>query len=182
VSENDGIFFWNFLGDLTFCDTDINFELEKIARVREEKPKKSISVNSKQTTKQLKEDKEKVEKDIKKKENRFNIHDNSSESRNLLVMLPVEKDNEGNYDTSKINVNNLSQKIEKQKTFEELDKKLFYTPLYVPQKHDKLCKEPSQSVNKITKRFCVGYNNNSMNNLIYNKESNWFAFTINNKV
>lgn len=98
-------------------------------------------------------------------------------------MLPVEKDSEGNYDTSKISPNVMNQTNEKQKTFDELDKKLFFNPLYVPQKYEKMAGfEPSQTVVKLSKRFCVGYNNNSMSNLIYNKENNWFAFSINNKV
>jgi len=98
-------------------------------------------------------------------------------------MLPVEKDSEGQYDTSKISANAFNQSNEKQKTFDELDKKLFFTPQYLPQKHDKITeREPSQTLHKLDKKFCVGYNNNSLNNLVYNKEENWFAFTINNKV
>lgn len=182
VSESDGIFFWNFLGDLTFCDTDINYELDKIAHTKEEKPKKIINVN-KLSNKQQKEEKEKIDQESKKKENRFNIHDTSGDSKNMLIMLPVEKDIEGNYDTSKISPNVISQSNEKPKTFDELDRKLLFQPLHIPQKFEKLLdKEPSQSLRKLTKRFCVGYNNNSMSNLIYNKENNWFAFTMNNKV
>ncbi len=157
--------------------------MEKVAHAKEEKPKKSIQVGGKYSSKQQKEDKDKSQKDVKKKENRFNIYDNSAENKNLLVMLPVEKDSEGNYDASKVSVTNLNQTNEKQKTFEELDKKLFFNPSYLPQKVDKLYdKEPSQTLSKLTERFNIGFNSNSLNNLVYNKDANWFAFTVNNKV
>ena len=31
-------------------------------------------------------------------------------------------------------------------------------------------------------KFCIGLSLNSMNNIVYNKEKNWFAFTMNNKI
>jgi len=34
-SENSGIFFWNYLGDLTFTETEINMELERIGNIQE---------------------------------------------------------------------------------------------------------------------------------------------------
>jgi WD40 repeat protein len=35
TSENSGIFFWNYLGDLTFTETEINSELERLGNLKE---------------------------------------------------------------------------------------------------------------------------------------------------
>ena len=35
TSENSGIFFWNYLGDLTFTETEINLELERLGNLKE---------------------------------------------------------------------------------------------------------------------------------------------------
>jgi len=35
TSENSGIFFWNYLGDLTFTETEINLELERLGNIKE---------------------------------------------------------------------------------------------------------------------------------------------------
>lgn len=35
TSENSGIFFWNYLGDLTFTETELNQELEKLGHLKE---------------------------------------------------------------------------------------------------------------------------------------------------
>jgi WD40 repeat protein len=49
-SENSGIFFWNFLGDVTFCESEITSELEKLGNMKDVKimlktlsdPKKTV--------------------------------------------------------------------------------------------------------------------------------------------
>jgi hypothetical protein len=35
TSENSGIFFWNYLGDLTFTETELNQELDKLGKIKE---------------------------------------------------------------------------------------------------------------------------------------------------
>ena len=35
---------------------------------------------------------------------------------------------------------------------------------------------------KLKKQYVIGYSTNTINNLIYNKENCWFAFTVNNKI
>lgn len=41
---------------------------------------------------------------------------------------------------------------------------------------------PIVTSDRLKKQFMLGYSVNSINNIIYNKDNYWFAFTINNKV
>lgn len=36
--------------------------------------------------------------------------------------------------------------------------------------------------NRLKKEFVLGYSVNNINNIIYNKDNYWFAFTANNKI
>jgi WD40 repeat protein len=46
-SENSGIYFWNFLGDVTFCETEISQELEKFGSPKEMKEMISANLSNK---------------------------------------------------------------------------------------------------------------------------------------
>ncbi len=41
---------------------------------------------------------------------------------------------------------------------------------------------PKAASNRLKKEFVLGYSVNNINNIIYNKDNYWFAFTANNKI
>ncbi len=41
---------------------------------------------------------------------------------------------------------------------------------------------PKTTSNRLKKEFLLGFSTNNINNIIYNKDNFWFAFTVNNKI
>lgn len=108
VSEKDGIFFWNFLGDLTFSETELLNDFENLANYGSTYFKKS-----KNTTKENKEPKNTK---IKHLEKAYNKNNNSSLDKTNLT-------NYNNEDES-LNESRLKNDLNKSQNINEMRRKI----------------------------------------------------------
>jgi WD40 repeat protein len=145
-SDNSGIFFWNFLGDLTFCETEITQEFEKLGNLKElPKTGKKVNVPQRSTTMNtLKANHfEKTYKtetnNLAATEKRLKINmDRLEEAGSELNMLPVLADD-------KDVTLDFSQSIQSgflnsntNTSFDELAKKVLFTPKHIPGKFENM--------------------------------------------
>ncbi len=146
VSENDGIFFWNFLGDLTFCDSEILKEIEKFGEKfyssnDKDKSKKSL-MNKSSSMKSVSH----LEKSYKLEHNdtiekRLNLKKEKKEEKQILRMLPIDKETE-NKDTLDLSSHTISsskkQNVKDLATMDYLENKLLFSSKFLPVKIEKL--------------------------------------------
>ena len=143
VSENDGIFFWNFLGDLTFCDSEILKEIEKFGEksfILTDKSKKN-SQNKSSSVKPISH----LEKSYKLEHNdaierRLNIKKEKREiEKQTLMMLPIDKEVENMEIIDKVQALSTGKKnnIKDNSSVDFLEKKLLFYPNYIPCKIEK---------------------------------------------
>jgi len=167
VSENSGILFWNFLGDLTFSETEITQEYEKFGNIKEMKDfimnnnqklkKGNLNTSNAQsnTIKNIKINHlEKVYK-VEHNENsslekRSKIDTAIKENPNsqVFTMLPIEYEEKdycvdiSNSQSSQFLGSDAFKKMNLLNTtftnVEELSNKLLFTPKFIPTKLEKL--------------------------------------------
>ena len=210
-SKNNGIYFWSFLGNITNYDNelikvferlddliyinDMKKNLQKnISKKNKEEKKDEILTEElcglhiqKQYEAENKDDKciynlvnySKENKSNKKNEDyfiesefkvlpRYPIRD---EGEKIVIDNPDFQDNLYKYEKKEINIKD----------------KLLFSAKYLPNNDsDNISKENNNESNenkhKLEYKFCIGISLNSMNNLVFNKEQNWFAFSIYNKI
>jgi WD40 repeat protein len=167
VSETGGLNFWNFLGDLTFCETEITQEMEKCGNLKEVNMLLKSGFNKSQSAKSVlpmstsssKMKASHLEKTYKLEHNPNYKEELSSSTfkkalitstkeadllkMQVLSMLPVSPE-EGEI----ADINNFSQSNSQflnsdafNKNFEavvNLEEKLLFTPKYLPAKLDKM--------------------------------------------
>jgi WD40 repeat protein len=111
VSEDSGIHFWNFMGDLTFCETEITQEFEKFGNAKEMKDltyknsnstRKSANIHNNNNVNTIKashlEKTYKLEhghghsSSNKLRINFDNLNEENTETRNVLSILAVEQE------------------------------------------------------------------------------------------
>lgn len=165
VSENSGIYFWNFLGDLTFTETEINQEFEKFGNPKEMKEfvinynqklkKGALNSNNTQmnTMKNIKTSHlgkvYKIEhNEHSAADKRFNTENKENENRQTFTMLPVEFEDRdhcvdlSNSQSSQFLGSEASKKLystnESFTNEEELSNKILFSPKYLPTKLEKL--------------------------------------------
>ena len=209
-SENSGIYFWNFLGDVTFTETEISQEFEKLTDIeylKEEIKKNNLNKNTMGTSfysqkKLLKIPNQEnntsnirmkhMEKVYKENSNpayeiiKKGIQEEKKDSNeNTLSMLPLVEDKD-NIDISYSNTDfNYTQDQLKnlQLNINEkdlLNKKLLFNVKYLPEKFEQNFN--IQKSYKLKNEYCIGLSTNSMNNLVFNKIEKFYAFTCNNKI
>lgn len=159
VSEDDGIFFWNFHGDLTFTETEVLEELENMSMYNPNTNKK-YKCNVEGTTKNSdfrekhlfntynNEQNSNFEKDIDdiniRNEIKNNINLKSLKEVDKFTMMQVEKDDEScNFNYTKGSFKpDLSEYLNDNSTYlknnnisySELEKKLYFKPKFNPEK------------------------------------------------
>ena len=165
ASENSGIYFWNFLGDLTFCETEISQELEKFGNAKD--MKEFVNFNSNNTNKKAAintsnmsmsnikashlEKTYKLEHNINantqtksKLHHHMDMGDHGASQ--VLNMLPIEFEEDDGMDLS-YSASNLmnsdafnksAQNYNILTNADDLNNKILYTPNYLPTKIDKL--------------------------------------------
>ena len=164
VAEDQFIFF-NFVGDLTFCDAETVKELDRIGRnlpleIKETPVPTKKVVNEKERAYNLDYNENYKNKNALKKETLY--------LKRLIIPIKFPKE-EGTVIESKLDI---SDDV----------KKILYTPCYIPKNYRCTNTYDKPNTLKLNKKFCLGYTSNLINNLIYNKNKNWIAYTINNKV
>lgn len=163
-SENSGIYFWNFLGDVTFCETEISQELEKFGNPKEMKDiintystnKKAImsmNMNSIKTSHMEKTYKQEHNSNFvstleKKSRLKFDSHADNTSPQNMMSMLPVQIEENFGVDltysqsTSNFLASDAFQNINLLNTTgmktDELANKLLFWPKYMPPRIEKL--------------------------------------------
>ena len=197
VSENDGIFFWNFLGDLTFSESELINELDNLAvyNSNNKKFKEAIGTNNKtdNITKHLENtysnsnqlNNDAFNSTVIRKQIKNNITTKSVKEVEKFVMLPIENENiddnlsytKGSFVPQKSDF--LINKSLVNNSKEDLSSKLYFTPSFVPEKYGDLSKDENK---KITKKYILGNSLNTRKNLIYNPYKRYFIFSINNKI
>jgi hypothetical protein len=178
ASDHSGIFFWNFLGDLTFCETEITQEFEKLGKLKEVPNKKQVNtmstIKANSCNKTYRGNEIKAEKRLK-----INF-DNTELNAHELNMLPINVDDDITLDLS---TSMTTEMINKANTStQDLLNKLYFSPKFTPAVYESLKNGVINNNTKLTKQFCVGFNTNTISNIIYNKDNRWFAYTINNKI
>lgn len=206
VSERDGIFFWNFHGDLTFSETEIINELENLAiyNNQSKKFKQAVGLNTSQLDKQNNRIKSHLETIYSSSQQERTDSDTGAqtETRKLIksnintkinktavnfLMLPIEYDDhlnnlsytKGSFTPTGIDNNSTLININLE-TKEDFLNKLFYIESFKPD-HYKI-EDNKSSSDQIIKRFIIGNSLNTRRNLIYNPYKRYFIYTINNKV
>ena len=120
-----------------------------------------------------------------KENNLDKINDHLTESEfKILPKYPVQDEEE------KVVINNMESQdnLYKHENKEiNIKDKLLFSSKYLPTNgKNKIIKENINELNekkpKLENQFCIGISLNSMNNIVFNKENNWFAFTVNNKI
>ena len=210
-SKNNGVYFWSFLGNITNYDDELIKVLERLddpvyvnnlknnllknnsRKIQEEKKDEILTDElcgvhmQKQYVAENHEDKNIYNVALNSKENNSdntNNYDMEQEFK-ILPKYPVQDEEE------KVVINNLENQedLYKGKNSDiNIKDKLLFSAKYIPNNYkinlDKDFKEEESNENKhkLKLEFCIGLSLNSMNNLLFNKEQNWFAFTVNNKI
>jgi WD40 repeat protein len=179
ASDNSGIFFWNFLGDLTFCETEITQEFEKLGKLKEIPNKKQVNTMS--TIKANNSDKTYRGNEIKA-EKRLKINFDNTTDLNVhdLNMLPVNVDDDITLDLSNSMTTEMMKKANT--STQHLLNKIYFSPKFIPATFDSLKNGTINNNTKLSKQFCIGFNIDTISNLIYNKDDRWFVYTINNRI
>ena len=210
-SKNNGLYFWSFLGNITNYDNELikvferldepvyvnnlkNSFLKNNLRKNQEEKKEEILTDElcgvhmqKQYVAENHEDKNIYNVALYSKENNSdNTNDCGVEQEfKILPKYPVQDEEE------KVVINNLENQEDlfKSKNKEiNIKDKLLFSSKYLPNNYKiNLVKENKEKISnenkhKLKLEFCIGLSLNSMNNITFNKEYNWFAFTINNKI
>ena len=120
VSENDGIFFWNFLGDLTFTDSETISELDKVVCLTEKQrtQAKLIERNPDAT-----EDLHREKSFARENNQRFAQLRKNDDGMQSLTMLPIEED--------------IAEEKEETQLTKDVSKLLYYEADNVPKIIDK---------------------------------------------
>ena len=213
-SKNNGIYFWNFLGNITNYNDEIIKFLENL-----DDPMYVNNLNKNKRTKSLNKfninyNKENKKYDVLTEDVRslhmqkqyfaenqdnkyiFNVIEQAKLNNNTNNMdnIKVDDFNQGfkvlpKYpikDEEEKVIINYDYKYEKSKIKDIKDRLLFSTKNLSIEKEESLTKENEKDFLNEKKglglEFCIGLSLNSMNNIIFNKNSNWFAFTVNNKI
>ena len=221
-SKNSGIYFWNFLGNITNYNEEIIKVLENLddsmyinnLKYKLEKNMNKFDMNN---FGQKEEKKELLIEDMKTLHMQKKYYAENKDNKYTYNIIEYSKQDENNIE--KINENELGQGFKilpkfpiqdrEEKVIINLDNnsddinskelnrfenskinikdKLLFSVKYVPKNEKNIFSEENKNESE-TKRhllgykFCIGLSLNSNDNLIYNKENNWVAFTVNNKI
>ena len=213
-SKNNGIYFWNFLGNITNYNDEIIKFLENL-----DDPMYVNNLNKNKRTKSLNKfninyNKENKKYDVLTEDVRslhmqkqyfaenqdnkyiFNVIEQAKLNNNTNNMdnIKVDDFNQGfkvlpKYpikDEEEKVIINYDYKYEKSKIKDIKDRLLFSAKNLSIEKEESLTKENEKDFLNEKKglglEFCIGLSLNSMNNIIFIKNSNCFAFIVNNKV
>ena len=230
-SNNNGIYFWNFLGEITSSKGDILKVLDQLddplyvknlkLKLNNNSLYSTKSVN-KFNNKYLDDNKEKLlTKDVRMLHNERKYYaENKEISEKLLGKNLIDKDdnelnngfkvipkfpNENDEEKITINYSNKDYIISP-KTLNKYESsyfensnvkhKLLFASKYLPTlyQNNNINKNESEnkgneekesennSYYKLEIKYCIGLSTNSMNNIVFNKEKNWYAYIVNNKV
>ena len=212
--KNNGIYFWNFLGNITNYNDEIIKVFEKLDdpmyinnfQHKLENPMNRYIVKSnKEEKKELlteemrnlhmqkqyfaeNKDNKYIYNIIEYSKNDENNNDNISENDlgqgfKILPEFPIQDKEE------KVIINQENNKlVNKSKDMEmNIKDKLFFSSKNFPNNDKKSIFEANKTDldiknHELKHNFCIGLSLNNMNNIIYNKEKNWFAFIVNNKI
>ena len=206
TSKNNGIYFWNVLGDVTNYNNEIIKFLENLGDSKFD-INKNIQGNKKELfTEDMKslhmqkkyyaENQDYkyiyniIKENSKQDENDKEIIEEKGEEQGFKILptYPV-KDMEEKVIINLDDNDYMNQdEINKYKNQEiDIKNKLLFSSKSLPA-NDKNCfnEENKNDLGSkkiwLENKFCIGLSLNSMNNIVYNKEKNWFAFTMNNKI
>ena len=189
VSENDGIFFWNFLGDLTFSETELLNDFDALANYGASYFKKNKQVSKIENEKHEKienhivekvyQNQEKEKTELRKKI-KHDIHTKCERDIDKLIMMPVEFEDDQFLNYTKGSFKPEDNSFINYKTNkEDIEQKLLFETKFTPEKFPDIIKQNST---KLKKKFVLGFSNNTRHNLLYNPYQRYFIFTVNNKV
>ena len=236
-SNNSGIYFWNFLGNIISVNHEVLKVLEQLddpIYLKNIKNRFNNQLNTTRNSKSLNKFNRKIFEDKKDQlltrdvrvshmEKKYyaenpEIKDTNTNVNNYLygsnTIIHDENDFEQEFkllpkfptdDEDEKVVINYSNKdyiitkktLDKYETLNDksynVKNKLLFSSKFLPSfyNHDnnKVNKQKDKSENKETiydykldLKYCIGLSINSMNNIVFNKEKNWYAYTVNNKV
>ena len=235
-SKNNGIYFWNFLGEITHFDEEITKELDQLndpIYIKNLKLKLNNQANTLRNSKSLSkynskyyEDKKEqlltkdvmiihnerkyyaenpeTEENLHKMNTNFYIENINIDNQNelykgfkLLPKCPNEEENEKviiNYSNKDYIISkNILDKYETSiNNINTIKYKLLFSPKYLPifynvngsPTENKTKNKDYENINKykLDLKYIVGLSTNSMNNIVFNKENNWYGYTVNNKI
>ena len=235
-SKNNGIYFWNFLGEITNYDEEITKELEQLndpIYIKNLKIKLYNQSNTTRNSKSLSKYNSKFNEDKKNhlltKDVRILHHEKKYYAENpeitenlyktnidfyredininnqnklekdfkLLPKSPNEEENEKviiNYSNKDyiISKNTLDKYETSIKNINNIKYKLLFSPKFLPNLYNlrnsnignRTENKENEYINryKLDLKYVIGISTNSMNNIVFNKENNWYAYTCNNKI
>ena len=212
-SKNNGIYFWNFLGNITNYNDELIKVLENLEdtkytinlknKLEKNLNKKNFNINNEEKKIELLTEDVRtlhiqkqyyaenqdnkfiynIIKEYKKNENNLeNINEDEIEQGfKVLPKYPVQ-DEEEKVIINQMDNNNLNNMTNNSES--DIKDKLLFSTKYLPKNNESKKDNNVIEGNKhgLEYKFCIGLSLNSMNNLVFNKERNWFAFSVNNKI
>ena len=233
TGKNNGLYFWNFLGNITTYNDEIIKALDKlddplyIDNLKYKldknfaKSSKRFNINNEEEKKGkiLTEDirtlhmQKQYNAENQDKQNIYYKLEQNDKIENVEIEKIKEKEDEIALDEGfkvlpkypvkdipeKVVINKISNDLlinnellfKYEKSNINMKEKLLFSSNNTPSSNNnddpQISKEETEDNYGINNRgldymFCIGLSINSMNNLIFNKENNWFAFIVNNKI